>query len=77
MCHYQKIYLKLNYLEHSADVDKMSTKEGKKPRTPVKDGIRTKRKKGRTRSSEYQTLKSWGKGHKRKSWKYQEYELPR
>ena len=41
----------------------MSTKEGKKTRKPVTGGIRNKREKKivRTRSSEYQTLKSGGK----------------
>ena len=44
----------------------MFTKEGKKTMKPVRDGIRSERKKrGRTRSSEYATLKSGGKGCKR------------
>ena len=43
----------------------MSTKEGKKTRKPVAVGIRNRREKkiGRTRSLEYQTLKSGGKGY--------------
>ena len=43
----------------------MSTKERKKPRKPIRDGIRKqKKKKRKTRDSEYQTLKSRGKGCK-------------
>ena len=34
----------------------MSTKEEKKARKPITDGIRSKRKKRRARSSEYQTI---------------------
>ena len=43
----------------------MSTKEGKKTRKQVTDGIRSMKKKERGRSSEYQTLKSGEKGSKR------------
>ena len=39
MYHYQKTYKKTEYLEHSTDVDKVSTKERKKTRKPVADGI--------------------------------------
>ena len=42
----------------------MSTKERKKPRKPIRDGIRKQKKKRKTRDSEYQTLKSRGKGCK-------------
>ena len=42
---------KLNYLEHSTDVD-----VGKKTRKPVTDGVRSK-KKGRTGSSEHPNTK--------------------
>ena len=45
---------KLNYLEHSTDVDVQN--EGKKTRKPVTDGVRSK-KKGRTGSSEHPNTK--------------------
>ena len=46
----------------------MTTKEVNKPRKPVRDGIRSKRKKEITRSLEYQTPKSGGKSCQKKSW---------
>ena len=48
-------------------LSQMSTKERKKSRKPIRDGIRKQKKKKRkrkTRDSEYQTLKSRGKGCK-------------
>ena len=49
MCHYQKTLskgiIKTEYLEHSANVDKISTKEEKKTRKPVTDGNEAKKKK--------------------------------
>lgn len=55
----KRLRRKLNYLEHSADVD-MSIKEGKKRRKRVTNGIRNQ-KKIRAKCSVYQTLKSEGK----------------
>ena len=71
MCHYQKTLskgiIKTEYLEHSANVDKISTKEEKKTRKPVTDGIEAKKKKKKKQNAEqeYQTLKPRGKGCKR------------
>ena len=53
----------------------MSTKEANKTIKLVADGIRKRENKiERTRSSEYQTLKSGGKLYKRKSSQFQECE---
>ena len=63
---------KLNYLEHSTDVDVHN--EGKKTRKPVTDGVRSKKKKEEQEVQNTQTLKYRGKDCKKNIWKFQEYE---
>ena len=57
----KRLRRKLNYLEHPPDVDKMSTKEGKKPRKPGRDGIKGKRKKGKSKKFRILNNKTWRK----------------
>ena len=62
----KRLRRKVNYLEHLADVDKMSTKEGKKPRKPVRGSIKGKRKKGKSKKFRILNNKTWRKMFQKK-----------